>query len=57
MMKEMSIVFKNVVLKGTAADKKGTFKLISSGDIKVTADPDTVLAMAQYLEEVSNHED
>ena len=57
MPKEMSIVLKNIVLKGTAADNKGTFKLMSSGDIKITADADTVSAMADYLEEVLKDED
>ena len=57
MPKEMSIVLKNIVLKGTAADNTGTFKLMSSGDIKITADADTVSAMADYLEEVLKDED
>jgi hypothetical protein len=52
MAKEVSIVLKNIVLKGSAADNKGSFKLTSTGDVKITADPDTVMAMAQYLEEV-----
>ena len=47
MAKEVSIVLKNIVLKGNATDNKG-----STGDVKITADPDTVMAMAQYLEEV-----
>jgi len=52
MAKEVSIVLKNIVLKGNATDNKGSFKLESTGNIKLTADPDTVMAMAQYLEEV-----
>ena len=57
MAKEVSIVLKNLVLKGSTADNKGSFKLTSTGDIKITADPDTVMAMAQYLEEVLADED
>ena len=56
MPKEMSIVFKNIVIKGHAADDKATFKMESAGDIKITADPDTITAMAEYLEEVAAHE-
>jgi len=52
MPKEMSIIFKNLVIKGHVSDDKAKFKLESVGDIKVTADPDTVTAMAKYLEEV-----
>lgn len=55
-MKEVSIVLKNLVIKGNASDEKGKFELVSSGDIKLTADPDTVAAMAAYLEEVINNE-
>lgn len=55
-MKEVSIVLKNLVIKGVASDEKGKFELVSSGDIKLTADPDTVAAMAAYLEEVESHE-
>lgn len=56
MMKEVTVVLKNLVLKGHTTDSKGSFQLMSSGDIKITADPDTVSAMAQYLEEVIRHE-
>lgn len=52
MPNEVTIVLKNLVIKGNAVDNKGSFKLTSSGDIKVTADPTTVLAIAEYLEEV-----
>lgn len=52
MPNEVTVVFKNLVIKGNAVDNKGSFKLTSSGDIKITADPTTVLAMAEYLEEV-----
>ena len=52
MPNEVTIVLKNLVIKGNAVDDKGSFKYPSSGDVKVTADPTTVLAMAEYLEEV-----
>ena len=55
MPKEVSVIFKNIVLKGTAADNKASFQIVSSGDVKITADPDTVAAMAKYLEEVADH--
>ena len=57
MPKEMSITVKNLVLKGHTTDDKSMFKLVSSGDIKITAAPDTILAMAKYLKEVAAHED
>ena len=57
MPKEMSIVLKNVSIKGSAKDNKGSFSLVSSGDIKITADPDTISAMAKYIEEVLADED
>lgn len=53
MPEQISIILKNIAIKGNAADNKGSFKLESSGDIKITADPDTVLAMARYIEEVA----
>jgi len=53
MPNEVTVTFKNIVIRGDAADNKGSFKLEASGDVKITADPDTVLAMAQYLEEVA----
>ena len=56
MPNDITVLFKNIVIKGTADDGKGKFELISTGDIKITADPDTVLAMAEYLEEVAEHE-
>ena len=56
MPNEVTVVFKNIDIKCNAGDDKGAFKLVSSGDIKITADPTTVLAMAQYLEEVAEHE-
>ena len=56
MPNEVTVLFKNIVLKGVANDGKGKFELISTGDIKITADPTTVLAMAEYLEEVAEHE-
>lgn len=54
MQEQVSIVLRNLVIKGVASDDKGKFELISTGDIKLTADPDTVAAMAAYLEEVAN---
>ena len=52
----MSVTFKNIVIRGNAADEKGgTFILESSGDVKITADPDTIGAVAKYLEEVSRN--
>lgn len=56
MMNEITVMFKNVVLKGYAGDEKADFTVESSGDLKITADPTTVLAMAEYLEEVLKHE-
>ena len=56
MQEQVSIVLKNLVIKGVASDDKGKFELVSTGDIKLTADPDTVAAMAAYLEEVVNNE-
>ena len=56
MPNEVTVLFKNIVIKGTADDGKGKFEAVSSGDIKITADPTTILAMAQYLEEVAKNE-
>ena len=56
-MKEMSLILKNISIKGSAKDSKGSFKLVSSGDIRITADPDTITAVAKYLEEVLHNED
>jgi len=55
-MNEVTVTFKNIVIKGRAEDNKGRFDLVSSGDIKVTADPTTVSAIAKYFEEVASHE-
>ena len=57
MPKEVTLVLKNVTLKGHAKDDKGSFNLVSTGDIKISADADTVSAMADYLEEVLKDED
>lgn len=56
-MNEVTVVCKDITIKCNAGDDKGTFKFVSSGDIKITADPTTVLAMAEYLEEVAANED
>jgi hypothetical protein len=56
MPNEVTVLFKNIALKGAADDGKGKFELVSTGDIKITADPTTILAMAEYLEEVAEHE-
>lgn len=57
MPNEITVTFKNIVIKGNASDDKGKFSIVSSGDIRITADPTTVLAVAQYLEEVAANED
>ena len=57
-MKEMTLTFKNVVLKCDIADKSASFKVNAGGDIKVTADPTMLSAIAEFLEkEEKSYED
>lgn len=55
-MNDVTILFKNVVLKGETKDDKSSFELVSTGDVKITADPTTLSAIAKYFEEVANRE-
>lgn len=55
MPKEITVTLKNIVIKGNADDGKGKFDFESTGDVRITADPTTVMAIAKYFEEVTNN--
>ena len=55
MPKEITVTLKNIVIKGNADDGKGKFDFESTGDIRITADPTTVMAIAKYFEEVTDN--
>ena len=55
MPKEITVTLKNIVLKGNADDGKGKFDFESTGDVRITADPTTVIAIAKYFEEVTDN--
>ena len=54
MPKEITVTLKNIVIKGNADDGKGKFNFESTGDVRITADPTTVMAIAKYFEEVTD---
>lgn len=57
-MKEMTLTFKNVMLKCDVEDRSASFKVCAGGDIKVTADPTMLSAIAEFLEkEEKSYED
>ena len=55
MSKEITVTLKNIVIKGNADDGKGKFDFESTGDVRITADPTTVMAIAKYFEEVTDN--
>jgi len=55
MPKEITVTLKNIVIKGNADDGKGKFDFESTGDVRITADPTTVMAIAKYFEEVTDN--
>ncbi len=50
MMKEMTLTFKNCVLKAEAKEENASFKVTAGGDIKITADPTMLSAIADFLD-------
>lgn len=50
-MNEITLILRNVVFKAATEEETASFKLEAGGDVKVTADPTMLSAIAKFLEE------